>query len=80
MASCPFTILDVLSRFSVMTMRIPLWGKMSSSSDTEAQAMLVRGGLLGKSLLTTRELSRCAARLDTVMMEASVWLANASQS
>ena len=33
-----------LVRFSVMTIRMPLWGKMSSSSDTEAQGMLVRGG------------------------------------
>ena len=78
-ASWPLTIRLALSLFSVMTIRIPRYGKMSVPSATAAQGTSQRGSWPANSFFTRMVLTLCAAARDTVIMEVSGWLLKACE-
>ena len=70
-ASCPLTILDSLSLFSVITICIPLYGRISGPAATAAQGTLVRGCCSPNNFWVTTVFTLCAAALETVIITVS---------
>ena len=79
-ASCPFTTLQPLSWFSVMTIFMPWYGNTSGPTATEAQGTCIRSAWPDNNLFTTMLFTLCAAALETVIITVALVLLKASNS